>query len=131
MYFALGFIEMNISEFFCNGTPFGIHGQRPARVHGPAARTRTASRSRWRASIRRLALVANVAASDAFGTRSRTRCWSPRPRILVDLGQFARGGGAGDRRPDELAYNLTFSTTAGDNGPYTTERQSEHRRATS
>ena len=23
MYFALGFIEMNISEFFCNGTPFG------------------------------------------------------------------------------------------------------------
>src|SRR5215212_4138370 len=23
MYFALGFIEMNISEYFCNGTPFG------------------------------------------------------------------------------------------------------------
>ena len=66
MYFALGFIEMNISEFFCNGTPFGYTDKGQPAVYGPADQQKGFT-WRWRASIPGWPLVANVAASDAFG----------------------------------------------------------------
>ena len=66
-----------------------------------------------------LALVANVAASDAFGTSIKNALLIAKARILVDLGQHAQGAALVTAIPTSFAWNLTFSTTAGDNGPYT------------
>ena len=66
-----------------------------------------------------LALVANVAASDAFGTSIKNSLLVAKARILVDLGQQAQAAALVTAIPTSFAWNLTFSTTAGDNGPYT------------
>jgi hypothetical protein len=65
-----------------------------------------------------LALVANVAASDAFGTSIKNSLLVAKARTLVDLGQHAQAAALVTAIPTSFAWNLTFSTTAGDNGPY-------------
>ena len=117
MYFALGFIEMNISEFFCNGTPFGYtdKGQ-------PVYTVPLTNKDGFTLAMARidsgLAFVANIPASDAFGVSIKNSLLVAKARILVDLGQHAQGAGLVTGVPTSFAWNLTFSTTAGDNGPY-------------
>lgn len=118
MYFALGFIEMNISEFFCNGIPFGYTDNGQPVYTKPLTNTEAFTLALARLDSG-LASVGNPAASDAFGTSIKTALLIAKARTLVDLGQFTTASTTVAGIPTSYTYNLTFSTTAGDNGPYT------------
>jgi hypothetical protein len=112
MYFALGFIEMNISEFFCNGTPFGYtdKGQPVYTVPLTNKEGLTLAMARIDSG---LALVASIPASDAFGTSIKYSLLVAKARTLVDLGSRRAALVTAIRR---ASPGTSRSTTAGDNG---------------
>lgn len=117
MYFALGFIELNLNEHFCNGIPFGYT------VNGiPTYLAPITNKDGFALANARLdsglTLVASIVASDVFGTSVKNGLLVAKARGLVDLGQFAEAATTVASVPTSFSWNLTFSTTAGDNGPY-------------
>jgi hypothetical protein len=118
MYFALGFIEMNISEFFCNGTPFGSTQNGTPVYTKPLTNVEGYTLALARIDSG-LTSVGKVAASDVFGTSVANALLITKARILVDLGRWSDAAPLVSGIPTTFAYNLTFSTAAGDNGPYT------------
>lgn len=115
MYFVEGYVEMDISEHFCNGSPFGstvngvphytkqltnVEGYTMALAHFDTA----------------LTFVAN--ATDAFGTSMRYAVLVAKARTQRDLAQFADAATTVASVPTNFSWNLTFSVTTGDNGPY-------------
>jgi hypothetical protein len=117
MYFALGFLEMNISEFFCNGTPFGYTDAGQPVYTKPLTNVEGYTLALARLDSG-LVIVGNVAASDAFGTSIRSALLVARARTLVDLGRFTDAATAVVAVPTSYAWNLTYSTATSDNGPY-------------
>ena len=117
LYFALGFIEMNMNEHFCNGIPFGYTKDGVPVYVAPITNKDGFTLANARLDSG-LALVANVAASDAFGTSVKYSLLVAKARGLLDLGQFAAAATTVTSVPTSFAWNLTYSTTAGDNGPY-------------
>ena len=117
MYFALGFIEMNISEFFCNGTPFGYTDNGTPVYTKPLTNVEGYAIALARIDSG-LTALGTVAASDAFGTSIKNALLITKARILVDLARWSDAVPLVASVPTNYTYNLTFSTTAGDNGPY-------------
>ena len=118
MYFALGFIEMNISEFFCNGTPFGYTDNGTPVYTKPLTNVEGYTIALARIDSG-LTALGTVAASDVFGTSIKNALLITKARILVDLARWNDAAPLVASVPTSYTYNLTFSTTAGDNGPYT------------
>ena len=117
MYFALGFIELNLNEHFCNGIPFGFTENGVPNYVEPIT-----NKEGFELALARLdsglTLVANIPASDAFGTSVKNALLVSKARAQVDLAQFAAAATTVAGVPTSFAWNLTYSTTAGDNGPY-------------
>lgn len=117
MYFALGFIELNLNEHFCNGIPFGFTEEGVPNYVAPIS-----NRDGFALAIARfdsgLTLVATIAASDVFGTSVKNGLLVAKARGLVDLARFAEAATTVSGVPTSFSWNLTYSVTAGDNGPY-------------
>ena len=115
MYFVEGYVEMDISEHFCNGSPFGYT------VNGVPEYTKQMTNVEGYALAlahfdTALTYVAN--ATDAFGTSIRYSLLVAKARTQRDLAQFADAAATVATVPTNFAWNLTFSVTTGDNGPY-------------
>ena len=117
MYLALGFIEMNISEFFCNGTPFGYTDNGTPVYTKPLTNIEGYTLALARIDSG-LTSMGTVAASDVFGSEVKNALLITKARILVDLARWSDAALLVASVPTSYTYNLTFSTTAGDNGPY-------------
>jgi hypothetical protein len=117
MYFVMAFLEMNLSETFCNGIPFGFTENGVPNYTQPLS-----NKDGFTLALARidsgLALIASAPASDAFATSIRNALLVAKARTLVDLGQFATAATSAALVPTSFAWNLTFSTASGDNGPY-------------
>jgi starch-binding outer membrane protein, SusD/RagB family len=116
MYFALGYLEMDLSEDFCNGVPFGysVNGV-PVYVAGSTnAQGFALAKARFDSG---LALVGT--ATDSFSVNVRNGLLLSEARVLVDLGQFTAAIANTANIATSYTYNLTFAITSGDNGPWT------------
>jgi hypothetical protein len=116
MYFIEGWIEMDISEHFCNGSPFGVT------VNGVPQYTKQMTNAEaYTMAIAHYdtALALVNSATDAFGVPVRNSLLVAKARTQRDLGQFAAAAATVATVPTNFAWNLTFSVTTSDNGPYT------------
>jgi len=115
MYFVEGWIEMDISEHFCNGSPFGTT------VNGiPQYTKQLTNIEGYTLALAHLdsGLTFVATASDAFGVSIRNSLLVAKARTQRDLGQFADAATTVASVPTSFAWNLTFAVTTGDNGPY-------------
>lgn len=115
MYFIEGWIEMDISEHFCNGSPFG------RTVNGVPQYTKQLTNiEAYNLALAHydsaLTFVGN--ATDAFAVSVRNSIRVAKARTQRDLAQFAAAATTVSGVPTNFAWNLTFSVNTGDNGLY-------------
>ncbi len=115
MYFVEGWIEMDISEHFCNGSPFG---RTIAGVPKYTDQITNAAAFAMALAHFDTALTYVATATDAFGVSVRNSILVAKARTQRDLGQFAAAATTVTGVPTNFAWNLTFSVTTSDNGPY-------------
>jgi hypothetical protein len=115
MYFIEGWIEMDISEHFCNGSPFGttINGVPQYTKQLTNVEAYTMALAHFDS-----ALTAVGNASDALSVSVKNSILVAKARTQRDLAQFAAAAATVATVPTSFAWNLTFSATTGDNGPY-------------
>jgi hypothetical protein len=115
MYFVEGWIEMDISEHFCNGSPFGTT------VNGiPQYTKQLTNAEAYTMALAHFdsALTAVGSATDTLSVMVRNAIRVAKGRTQRDLGQFAAAAATVSSVPTNFAWNLTYSVTTGDNGPY-------------
>ena len=117
MYFVLAFIEMNLSEMFCNGIPFGFTEGGVPNYTQPLT-----NKAGFELALARLdtGLSYVATATDAFGISIRHAINIARGRTMldIDLANAPQAATAVAAVPTNYAWNLTFSVTTSDNGPY-------------
>ena len=117
MYFALAFIELNLSEIFCNGVPYGFTEAGVPNYTQPLT-----NKAGFTLALARLdtGLAFVASATDAFGISIRHAIQIARARALldIDLANAAQAATAVAAVPTSYAWNLTYSTASSDNGPY-------------
>jgi hypothetical protein len=116
MYFALGFTEMNMSEVFCNGIPFG------ETVNGEVIYTDPISNQEGFAlALTHLdSAIAMASGTDTLSVRVRDAAKVAKGRTLVNMGQFAAAVAAVAGVHDTARYLITFSQTTQSNAIWTT-----------
>ena len=105
MYFALGYTEMNMSEVFCNGIPFG------ETVNGEVVYTAPMTNQEGFAlALTHLdSAIALASGTNALSVRVRNAAMVAKARTLVNMGQFAAAATAVATVPDDFQYLITFS----------------------
>jgi hypothetical protein len=114
MYWVLGLAEMQLSEAFCNGVPFGVT------VNGVPTYTEPVSNADGFAIALAhidsgLAYVPAPPASDTFAVNTRYNLLVTKARILIQLGRFADVAAVTASVPTAYRWNATFALTSGDN----------------
>jgi hypothetical protein len=115
MYFVEGWIEMDISEHFCNGSPFSYTNNG---VPEYTKQLTNAEAFQMALAHYDSGLTALGTATDAFSTSIRYSLLVAKARTQRDLAQFAAAAATVASVPTNFAWNLTFSVTTSDNGPY-------------
>jgi len=107
LYFALGFAELQLSEDFCNGIPFG------SMVAGvPTYTAPITNADGFRLAIARFdSALALVGGTDAANTAIRRVNQIAKARAQVDLGNYAAAAALVADVPTNYQYLLTFSLT--------------------
>jgi starch-binding outer membrane protein, SusD/RagB family len=111
MYFVLGFAEMQLAEWFCNGQPLGS-SDTGVPEYGPPLTT---------TALYTLALahfdsaLTFVTATDAATIAVKNSILIGKARVLVDLNRQAEAAVVVAAVPTNYALNGTFSLTAGNN----------------
>jgi len=111
MYFVMGFAEMQLAEWFCNGQPLGS-ATSGVPEYGPPLTNQ---------EIYTLALahfdsaLTYTTATDAATVAVRNSIQIARGRVLIDLGRFADAAVAVTGVATTYVLNATFSLTAGNN----------------
>ena len=111
MYFVMGFAEMQLAEWFCNGQPLGT-ADSGVPEYGPPMTT---------AAIYALALahfdsaLTYTTATDAATVAVRNSILIAKGRVLVDLARYADAATTVAAVPTNYTLNATFSLTAGNN----------------
>jgi len=115
MYFSEGWIEMDISEHFCNGSPFGttIDGVPQYTKQLTNVEAFTLALAHFDSGLTYVS-----AATDAFGVSIKNSLLVAKARTQRDLAQFAAAAATVAGVPTSFAWNLTYSVTTSDNGPY-------------
>ena len=112
MYLHMGFAELELSQMFCNGIPFGetIGGL-------PESAVPVSNEDGFKLAIARFdtALAVLGSATDAGSVSVRNAVLIAKGRALVDRGQFAAAAAAVAPVPTAYQYLLTFSQTTRDN----------------
>jgi hypothetical protein len=107
LYFTMGFAELQMSEVFCNGVPFG------SMIGGVPTYTQPISNADgFRLAIARFdTALALVTGTDAASTAIRRVNAIAKARAQVDLGNYAAAATLVADVPTNYQYLLTFSLT--------------------
>lgn len=111
MYFVMGFAEMQLAEWFCNGQPLG-DASTGVPEYGPPMTNQ---------AIYTLALahldsaLTYTTATDAGTIAVRNSILIAKGRVLIDLARYADAAAAVGPVPTSYTLNATFSLTAGNN----------------
>jgi starch-binding outer membrane protein, SusD/RagB family len=111
MYFMMGYLEMSLSEAFCNGVPFG------ETVGGVPQYTQPLANSDgFKLALSRLdTALTFLTATDATTLALKQAVLVTRGRIKVDLGDFTGAAAEVASVPTGLQYNFDYSQTTFDN----------------
>jgi hypothetical protein len=120
MYLALGYTEMNMSEVFCNGIPFG------ETVNGQVIYTEPLTNEEgFELALTHLDSAITLAAGTGdLAERVRYAAQVAKGRTLVNLGRFAEAATAVADVPDDAQLILTFSQQTQTNALWTTNYSS-------
>jgi hypothetical protein len=112
LYMAMGFIEMQMSEDFCNGVPFGETVDGIAQYTDPLTNADGFKRAIAHFDSA-LAIVGS--ASDAASAQVRNSTLVAKGRAQVDLGQFSSAAATVAPVPTSFQYLFGYSQTTSDN----------------
>jgi len=111
MFFAMGFAELQLSEDFCNGIPFGVT------VDGVPHYTPPVSTAEGFALARAHfdSALTLITGTDAFSVGMKQAILVAKARTLIDLGLFTEAANTVPAAavPDSFQYNLTYSQSSG------------------
>ena len=111
MYWVLGVSEMQLSEAFCNGVPFGITVDGVPNYGQPLT-----NEEGYKLALAHIdSGLALATATDTFATSTRNSLLVTKARILVDQGNFAAAATLVAPVPTNYRWNVTFSLTTSDN----------------
>ena len=111
MYWAMGLAELQLSEQFCNGVPYGEINDGVPTYTNPLTNAEGFA----------LALahidsgLALATATDTFAVNTKYNLLAAKARILVNQGKFAEAATVAAGVPTAYRWYMTFSTTTGDN----------------
>src|SRR4029079_10393399 len=118
LYFALGFIEMQMAEDFCNGIPLALSRNGLIDYSDPGYTPLTNAELSLRA-VAHLdsALTLAGAQTDAHSVAVKQAALIGKARVLVDQGKFAEAAAlvSSSAVPTSYQYLLSFAQTSGDN----------------
>jgi hypothetical protein len=111
MYLMMGYLEMEMSESFCNGIPFG------ETVGGVPQYTQPLTNADgFKLALARLdTALTFLTATDAATVTLKNAVLTTRGRIKVDLGDFAGAATEVAGVPTSFQYNFDYSQTTFDN----------------
>jgi hypothetical protein len=111
MYWVMGLAEMQLSEAFCNGVPFGITDNGIPNYGQPLT-----NEEGYKLALAHIdSGLALATATDTFATSTRNSLLVTKARILVDQGNFAAAATLVGPVPTNYRWNVTFSLTTSDN----------------
>jgi starch-binding outer membrane protein, SusD/RagB family len=115
MYVMLGFTELSLAEYFCNGIPLGETVGGAVKYSDPL--TNTAVYTQALAHIDSALTI--VTGTSANAVRVRNLASVMKGRTLVDLARFADAAAAVSAVPTSYQSIFTFQQTSGDNAIWT------------
>lgn len=113
MYFALGYTEMSLGEYFCNGIPLTetVNGVPQYDKDIPLTNVEV-----WNRALAHLDSAITLASgTNALAVRAINAAKIARGRALIDLGRFADAAAAVQGVATSYQYALTYSLTTSDN----------------
>jgi len=118
LYFALGFIEMQMAEDFCNGIPLALSRNGLIDYSDPGYTPLTNAEVYVRAAAHLdSALTLAGAQTDAHSVAVKQAAQIGKARVLVDQGKFTEAAALvpASAVPTSYQYLLSFAQTSGDN----------------
>jgi len=118
LYFALGFIEMQMAEDFCNGIPLALSRNGLIDYSDPGYTPLTNAEVYVRAAAHLdSALTLAGAQTDAHSVAVKQAALIGKARVLVDQGKFTEAAALvpASAVPTSYQYLLSFAQTSGDN----------------
>jgi len=111
MFFVMGFAELQLSEDFCNGIPFGVTVGGVPKYTPPVSTQKGFELARAHFD----SALALITTSDAFSVGMKQAILVAKARTLVNLGLFAEAANTvpASAVPDDFQYNLTYSQSSG------------------
>jgi len=119
LYFALGFLEMQMAEDLCNGIPLGLSRNGVIDYTDPGYKPLTDAEVYTKAAAHLDTAVTMAGQqTDAHSVAVKQAALIAKARVLVDQGQFSAAAAAvpASAVPTSYQYLLTFAQTSGDNG---------------
>ncbi len=111
MYLMMGYIEMEMSEVFCNGIPFGETVDGVPTYTAPLMSADGAKLAMTRMDT----AVTVLTGSDAGSLTIKYAALVTKARAQVDVGDFAGAAATVKSVPTSFQYNFTYSQTTRDN----------------
>jgi len=111
MYWELGLVEMQLSEAFCNGVPYGVTKAGVPQYTNPL--------TNQQGFVFALAHIdsglALATETDTFAVNTKYNLLVTKARILVNQGKFSEAAALVGSVPTSYRWYVTFSTTTADN----------------
>jgi hypothetical protein len=111
MYWVMGFAEMQLSESFCNGTPFGIMDGGEPNYSNPM----TNAQGYDLAMAHVDSGLALITGTDTLSVSTKNSLLITKARILIDQGKFTEVAAVTSAVPTAYRWYDTFAITSGDN----------------
>ncbi|MEO7086292.1 MAG: hypothetical protein ABI442_03955 [Gemmatimonadaceae bacterium] len=111
MYWVYGLAEMQLSEAFCNGVPFGITVNGVPQYGDPVTNAQGFALAQAHIDSG----LTYVTATDTFAVNTKYNLLLTKARILIDVGKFSDAAALVTSVPTAYRYFLTFSLTTADN----------------
>ena len=112
MYFVMGFLEMSLGEYFCNGIPLGETVDGVPQYTQPL-KTQAVLQSAIARFDSALTYLGGASGDNAAAVKNAVLV--AKARAQVDLGQFATGATTVASVPTGFQYNLGYSASTVDN----------------
>jgi len=118
LYFALGFVEMQMAEDFCNGIPLGLARNGVIDYSDPNYKPLTNAEVYVKAAAHLDSAIALAGAqTDAHSVAVKQAALVARARVYIDQAKFAEAAALvpASAVPTSYQYLLSFAQTSGDN----------------
>jgi len=111
MYWVMGLAEMQLSEAFCNGVPFGVTNDGVPTYGEPLTNAQGFALAQAHIDSG----LAFATASDTFAVNVKYNLLVTKARLLIDQGKFAEAAAAVAAVPTNYRWYATYSLTTSDN----------------